>query len=287
MNQRDGPLVSVGLPTRNRAHLLPTALRSLLNQTYRNMEFIVSDNASTDETEHVVLSLKEKDPRIRYIKQRENIGSIKNHEFVLKQSGGAYFMWASDDDSWDPRFVEKLVAVLEAHPDYGVAMSHYYQRLVTQKGEQISLREHYFTDKTYQKIYAMYLHQRGHLSPIFFFGLYRTLLLKSIVRRGLPISSQGPMVFLCEVALATRCYSVPEPLHTRLQNARSRIERHPDHPFALAERKPFALTHYLLFIFYWLLTSPVIPLSRKWLIVRPWISRVWIKKRKIGLEFTR
>src|SRR3989338_8821533 len=107
------PLVSIGLPTRNRAHLLKEALESLLGQTYRNIEYIVSDNASTDGTAELLHDYAARDPRIRYIRQDTDINGMENHEFVLRKAQGEYFMWASDDDWWHPRFVETLVDVLE------------------------------------------------------------------------------------------------------------------------------------------------------------------------------
>lgn len=279
------PLVSVGLPTRNRATLLPRALQSLLDQTYRHIEYIVSDNASTDDTEVVIRSFAARDPRIRFVRQSRDINGIRNHEYVLTRARGEYFMWASDDDWWDPRFVEALVSVLEQHPGYGVAMSHYYQHIINDDNERTELRVHDFTNRSHGECYRHYL--RGRKTPIFFFGLYRTDLLKKIMKRGTPICFKGPLLFLSEVALSTRLYSVPEPLHLRLQDRRPDIVRHPDNPFALAENKPFAITHYMLKTPWWLLTSPAIPLRRKHVIFGPWFWRAWLYKRKIAREWWR
>ena len=279
------PLVSIGLPTRNRAHLLPIALESLLNQTYRNIEYIVSDNASSDNTEHVCRKFVARDPRIQYIRQKTNIGGNPNHEFVLRESRGKYFMWASDDDSWDSRFVETLVDALEQNPDYGVAMSHYYQKYINGIDNKQTIETHYFNNCSHQDLFRFYL--RGKKSSIFFFGLYRTDFLKRILKRHFRVTAHGPHLFLREVALSTRMYSVEKILHTRLQDRRSRLERHPDHPHTLAEYSPLAVTHQLFVTLTWLLSSPVIPLSRKHLIFKPWLRRVWIKKKKIILELCR
>ena len=70
-------LVTIGIPTYNRAAgFLHDALSSAVQQTHKNIEIIVSDNASTDDTESLVLGFN--DPRIRYIKHAKNIGANNN-----------------------------------------------------------------------------------------------------------------------------------------------------------------------------------------------------------------
>lgn len=103
-------LVSVGIPTYNRPQGLRRTLEYLTNQSYQNLEIIVSDNASPgDETARVVQDFMVRDPRIRYVRQPENIGAIPNFQFVLKEASGEFFMWAADDDEWDPSFVDFCV----------------------------------------------------------------------------------------------------------------------------------------------------------------------------------
>lgn len=101
------PLVSVGVPTYNRPELLARALDCLVNQTYRNLEIIISDNASTDHLVGVVAKRYcARDGRITYFRQPQNIGVARNFAFLLEQAKGEYFMWAADDDEWTPDFVE-------------------------------------------------------------------------------------------------------------------------------------------------------------------------------------
>ena len=81
------PLITIAIPTYNRANAyLMQALESAVNQTYRNLEIIVSDNCSTDNTETVVRGFD--DPRIRYIRQNENIGANNNFNFCIKRGEG-------------------------------------------------------------------------------------------------------------------------------------------------------------------------------------------------------
>jgi glycosyltransferase involved in cell wall biosynthesis len=105
------PLVSVGIPTFNRPVGLRRTLELISNQTYSNLEILVSDNASTDsETEGVAREFCARDKRIKYFRQLTNIGPIANFRFVLAQASGDCFMWAADDDEWDARFIETCLA---------------------------------------------------------------------------------------------------------------------------------------------------------------------------------
>jgi len=115
------PTVSIGMPVYNGGQQVIRALDSLLSQQYKNFELIVSDNASTDQTGTICQEYARKDKRIKYIRQKENLGAIRNLEFVLEQSTGEYFMWAAHDDEWDARFINSMLQVLERHRNVSVA----------------------------------------------------------------------------------------------------------------------------------------------------------------------
>jgi len=68
-------LVSVIIPTYNRANLLPRAIKSVLNQTFKDFELIIVDDGSTDNTEEVIKEFQRKDERIKYIKYDKNKGA--------------------------------------------------------------------------------------------------------------------------------------------------------------------------------------------------------------------
>ncbi|MEK7560244.1 MAG: glycosyltransferase family 2 protein, partial [Patescibacteria group bacterium] len=118
-------LVSIGLPTYNRAALLRHSLDSLLAQTYKDFELIISDDGSTDNTQQLCEEYSAYDKRVRYIRHPKNIGHVINFEYVVRQARGEYFMWGGDDDLWDKRFIEKVVAALEANPRASLAVSSY------------------------------------------------------------------------------------------------------------------------------------------------------------------
>src|SRR2546426_4767904 len=92
----DNPLVSIGIPTYNRSSSLVRAVESALAQDYDNLEIVISDNASTDETANLSVEFCKKDMRIRYIRQSKNLGITENFRRALGASHGAYSMWPSD-----------------------------------------------------------------------------------------------------------------------------------------------------------------------------------------------
>lgn len=104
------PLVSIVLPTYKRAHLLAQAMRSVLSQTHENLELIVVDDNSPDDTAAVVQSCD--DPRVRYVKNDPNLKLPRalNRGFALAQ--GDYLTWTSDDNLLAPEAIEKMLAVL-------------------------------------------------------------------------------------------------------------------------------------------------------------------------------
>jgi glycosyltransferase involved in cell wall biosynthesis len=109
------PLVSIGIPTYNRPLGLSRILHEIINQTYCDIEIIVSDNYSAGcETENIVREIMQKDTRIQYFKQAQNIGSFNNYKFLLEKAKGEYFMWVCDDDFRDPEYVESCVQEFKA-----------------------------------------------------------------------------------------------------------------------------------------------------------------------------
>lgn len=112
------PLVSIGIPTFNRAASLIRTLESVIKQDYKNLEIIVSDNASNDNTHAIMNNWSVLDRRIIYIKQDENFGAIKNFRKVMNLANGDFFLWLGDDDWIDQNFVSLCVQFLINNTDY-------------------------------------------------------------------------------------------------------------------------------------------------------------------------
>ena len=110
------PLVSIGIPTYNRAALLERAVQSLVAQDYPNIEILISDNASEDTTQKICEVMCSHYPFVRSYRNRNNVPALSNFRKVLLLSNGEYFMWAADDDFWEPNFVSVLVEKLEMDP---------------------------------------------------------------------------------------------------------------------------------------------------------------------------
>lgn len=117
------PLVSIGLPTYNRAQDLRACLANLTSLDYKNIEIIISDNHSTDTTADVCKEYVKNDKRIRYYRQKVNGGVTKNSQFVLKRARGKYFFWASDDDLHDRKYLSEIIPLLENNPKATLAIT--------------------------------------------------------------------------------------------------------------------------------------------------------------------
>jgi len=90
------PLITVLITTYNRANLLQYAIQSVLNQTLKNIEIIILDDASFDNTKSVVATYADK--RIIYLRQKENVGFTQNFKTGIKKAKGTYIFLLSDDD---------------------------------------------------------------------------------------------------------------------------------------------------------------------------------------------
>lgn len=123
MTSADDVLVSVGVPVYNGGWELRRALETLINQTHRNLEIIVSDNASTDDTPDICREFAKRDPRVIYLRNEMNVGSTPNFAKVLHSARGEFFMWCGHDDWWAPEFVAENLRVLLAHPDCAGSMA--------------------------------------------------------------------------------------------------------------------------------------------------------------------
>jgi len=219
------PRVSIGVPVYNGAALMPAALDSLLGQTYRDFELVISDNASTDETEQVCRAYAARDSRIRYHRQQENIGAIRNFNAVFELSQGEYFKWAAHDDFCAPTFLERCVDVLDRDP--GVVWCHTRNTHVDIDGDVIDeadLKDVSYASlpldgpaakapptrespRPHQRLQAVMLGKGGCLDA---YGLIRTEVIR---KTPLYMTCYGAeKVFIAELALWGRYQEIAETL---------------------------------------------------------------------------
>ncbi|MGB8478071.1 MAG: glycosyltransferase family 2 protein [Acidobacteriaceae bacterium] len=99
--------VTVGIPTINRSDFALRAIRSALAQTYSNLEVLVSDDASTDDTVAEIQQIR--DPRVVLVQQKQRLGLVGNFDFCLRHATGEFFLLLGDDDVLLPNAIERLV----------------------------------------------------------------------------------------------------------------------------------------------------------------------------------
>ena len=142
-----GPLVSVIIPTYNGARFLGRAIRSVLDQTHPNLELIIVDDKSPDNTEEVVKQFD--DPRIKYIRHEVNQGAGSARGAGRQNSSGEIIAFLDQDDVFHPEKLEAHVAFLAEHPEVGFTYNPYFEllpssdaiRTVFQPPRNISLGE--------------------------------------------------------------------------------------------------------------------------------------------------
>ena len=116
------PLVSVIVPNYNHSKYLPDRLESIANQTYKNIEIILLDDASTDHSVEILEEFVKNEPMARFIRNEVNSGStFKQWRKGLSEAKGKYVWIAESDDSADPRLLESLVSLLESDEEVMIA----------------------------------------------------------------------------------------------------------------------------------------------------------------------
>lgn len=131
------PLVSIVIPVYNGSNYVREAIDSALAQTYKNIEIIIVNDGSTDNTEELIKSYKDK--RIRYFK-KENGGVSTALNLGIKKMRGEYFSWLSHDDLYYPNKIEKQISILiedcEEKKEKTILYSNY--SLINENSEKIS-----------------------------------------------------------------------------------------------------------------------------------------------------
>lgn len=108
------PKISVCIPTYNRVDLLPIAIESVLQQKIQDLEIIVCDDGSTDETPNLMETIS--DRRIRYLRHPKNIGKSNNMRSGFEAGTGEYFLKFDDDDRLTPDFIWETSPILDRNP---------------------------------------------------------------------------------------------------------------------------------------------------------------------------
>jgi hypothetical protein len=111
------PKLSIGLPIYNGQRSVRRVIESVQRQTFQDLELVISDNASTDQTAAICRELAASDPRIKFHTREQNAGIVANFNRAFQLSRGEYFRWIGGDDWLEPSYAEKCVTALDARPD--------------------------------------------------------------------------------------------------------------------------------------------------------------------------
>ncbi|MBN1422521.1 MAG: glycosyltransferase [Planctomycetes bacterium] len=202
------PRVSIGLPVFDGEAFLETAIDSILCQTFRDFELILSDNGSTDRTPEICRAYAERDPRVRWERSDTNRGAAWNFNRVVELARGEYFKWVAHDDACAPAFVERCVEVLDGDPE--VVLS--YPRALDIDEEGRVIGENHWPlpiDDPRADQRFRYLICPEHPCLVVF-GVMRTEVLRRTRLIGNYVASDR--VLLADLGLRGRFRQVPEPL---------------------------------------------------------------------------
>ena len=220
---RAAPRVSIGMPVFNGEKYLKEALDSILAQTYSDFELIISDNASTDRTQQICLDYMTKDSRIRYYRNKENLGASRNFNKVFELSFGEYFKWAAYDDVIAPEYIQKCISVLNNNPS--IVLCHSKTSCIDENGTIVGDYDH----RTLRRVGSLKPHERfGDLIKIrnpcwSIFGVMRASSLRKTPLHGSYIGADRNL--LAEIGLLGRIYELPEHLFFRRDHQQAYTRR--------------------------------------------------------------
>jgi glycosyltransferase involved in cell wall biosynthesis len=209
------PEVSIGMPVYNGACYLADAIEAVCAQSYRNLQIIICDNASTDDTQAICERFARIDRRIEYIRQPRNVGAAANFNHCVALASGKYFKWAAHDDLIEPSFVERCVEVLERNPDAVLCQSQV--KIIDENGAWLATHDPgMFGTGSPDRIARL----GGRLTTSWckeVFGLIRKdALERSVLIGGYPASDE---VLLAELALRGRFIILPERLFSNREHS--------------------------------------------------------------------
>lgn len=143
------PLVSVIIPAYNASRFIGETIESILNQTYENIEIVIIDDNSTDDTFKIAKEYKNKNPRISVYRNKNNLGIGANRSKGIKLSKGEYICWQDSDDIAFKDRVASQVEYLQAHKDVGVVGG--FLEFMTEDGKTLKTRKYHELDEVLRK----------------------------------------------------------------------------------------------------------------------------------------
>lgn len=159
--KNNNSLVSVIMPVYNGEKYLREAIESILNQTYKNFEFIIVDDGSTDKSKEIIEEYAKKDKRIIFFQNKKNKGTFGNYNYYIKNyAKGKYIAIQEQDDISLKNKIKDQVKFIESNPDFVLVGSHI--NIINSKNKIIAKR---FYPTNYQKIKKMILFKSPFANP--------------------------------------------------------------------------------------------------------------------------
>lgn len=169
----DNPLVSIWIPTYNGAEFISNALEACINQTYKNIEVIVFDDSSTDNTDEIVGKYIKKDKRIKYFKTEKNVGQNRSYPLIMKQCSGELCMMHCVDDWLSRSFIENCVDEFRKNPELGSVAGRTFH-IRKEDGKYYFVGESNVKSGIYTKDYFGKNAYRNFSTSMILLGMYRT-----------------------------------------------------------------------------------------------------------------
>ena len=175
-----GPRVTIGMPVFDGEAFLREALDSVLAQSFRDFEVVLSDNGSQDATPEICRDYVRRDARLRYFRSASNRGAAWNFNRVVELARGSYFMWLAHDDRLMPDYLQHCVSVLDEDPAIAVCYSRF--DIIDREGQKLETPDFKLPSDSLDPIarYRCLVHadHKQHLATEIF-GLMRTELLRA------------------------------------------------------------------------------------------------------------
>ncbi len=217
------PRVSIGIPVYNGENYLEEAMRSVLDQSFTDLELIVSDNASTDRTPEIIRDLAAGDRRVVCLHNPRNLGAAPNYNRTWAAARGTYFKWLAHDDRILPGYLEATVAALDRAPD--AVLCNTVVEYIDGSGNRIGFYDSGLRaadrGSPSERFAAMIL--RSH-SCVDFFGLVRRSAMENSLLHG-PFHG-ADRAFLAQMALRGRLLQLDEPLVQMREHENRYTRRH-------------------------------------------------------------
>ncbi len=211
--------ISIGLPVFNGERFIEAAIQSLLAQTAGDFELLISDNASTDNTEEICRRFASLDSRVSYVRIDSNLGAARNFNLTFQRASGEYFKWAAADDLCEPSYFERCLQVLDN--DARVVLCHARAKEIDACGKHQQTYEFPLradADEAYVRFRELVT--KPHPATAVF-GLIRREILARTGLIGNFVSSDRAL--LAHLALYGKFYEIDEPLFLRRVHADNSI----------------------------------------------------------------